>query len=508
MIKAGEYEALGFRAAEEARSGADGRRPAQGGSGDSHLRYDRETLVKESQRFDRDNGLYQGVINRAVDNIVGSGFTLQVKTPDKTLNQQVEGLWKEFWESPEIRGMDSGYDCERKTLRHLFVDGDVGAIKTTLGLFQLIESEQIASGRNGRINQYQQIEQGVYLNRYGRPLAFDVCEYDSSGYVQKGLARRIDASDFIFLANRPRISQTRGTPLMTSNFSMFHRINDICDSEAIAWQLLARFALMISREDGPGKAFDESAPDTGKNAPEKLPARIQEFDAATIFQARKGEKLAAIARELPGANFPESITMFIRLLGLPIGFPLELILLDWSKTNYSSARAALEQAFRMFTTWQKRLIAGFHSPIFRWKVQQWIADRKLPASMDLVKHQWLTPAFPWIDQLKEAMAWGERMDRGLTTQTAACKSVNIDRDEWLIERAAEIAEAIEAADKLNKQYPSANVDWRMLAGMGDKPNVNVTLGPDETGGDDGDPVKNSKPKAKGNANGKRAKKAA
>jgi lambda family phage portal protein len=506
MIKAGHYTELGYRAARVART--DGRTLSPGGSGDYHLRFDRETLVKESQSFDRDNGLYEGVINRAVDNIIGDGFSLQARTDDPKVNKEIERLWsEEFTPDPEVRGLDSWYDNERLVLRHLLVDGDVAALKTTVGKFQFIEAERIASTQLSLFG--RRIESGVEINDLGRPIGFYICSYDRMGYLQKGTAKRFRADDICYLANRKRNTQTRGVPALVSNFSMFHRINDVCDSEAIAWQMLARFAVAINRDRGPELAFQESQADdvsTGtstnsaaaESTPPDIAPNIQQLDNAIIFHGEKGETVTGIDRNLPGADFPASITMFIRLLGVPVGLPLELVLLDWSKTNYSSARAALEQAFRMFRTWQRRLKQRWHTPIYLWKVQEWVDDGRLPNRPDIFKHEWIVPSFPWIDQLKEAMAWGERIDRGLATLTEAIKSLNQDREQWLIQRKREVADAIEAADELNGQYPNAKVDWRMFAGMGSAPKVSETLNGDAAGADEkaGDEKKDKKKKGK------------
>ncbi len=462
---AGNYTSLGYRAAQIARTG--GRAVAPAGSGDYHLRYDRDILVRQSQEFMRDNGLYEGVVNRAVDNIIGAGFTHQARTDDAALNSKIETLWREeFANDPEVRGMDSWYECERLALCQIFVDGDVAALKTTSGQIQMLDSERITSIRRNYFD--RRVEDGVELNAVGKPIAFWIADYDKFGYIQKAGAIRYSADDCLFMANRKRISQTRGVPVMTSNFPMFHRINDICDSEAIAWQMLARMALSVNRKDAEVKATLRSGPGANAGAstvPPLAQDRIQEFDYGMIFHAEPGEEIKGIERNLPGSDFPQSITMFIRLLGLPVGFPLELILLDWSKTNYSSARAALEQAFRMFNTWQQRLKARWHTPIYRWKLQQWIDEKRIPDKSDIFKHEWIAPSFPWIDQLKEALAWGERIDRGLATLQQACKSLNQDREEWLTQRKREINEAITAADEINKKNPDAKVPWQIFAGI-------------------------------------------
>jgi lambda family phage portal protein len=462
-LKPGSYDCLGFKAADVLRT--SGLPQPVAGSADYHLesRGDRELLVRQSQQFARDNGLYVGVLNRAIDNIIGDGFSLQARTTDETLNEQLEGLWNAERDCLEVRDLFAWWQLERLVLRSLWTDGDVGAIKTNTGKIQVVESARITRSKRGTL------DNGVELDGVGKPLAFHVADYDTSGRLKTGSATRIAAENFIFVAYLERAGQTRGMPAQVSNFPMFHRINDICDSEAVAWQLLSRLALTMSYDGAQENANQLSADNperTGASA-EQLDARIQDFDYGMIVHAPTGAQIKGIDRNLPGANFPNSITMFVRLLGLPLGLPLELILLDWSKTNYSSARAALEQAFRMFGCWQRLLKLRWHAPIYRWKVQQWIDNRQItvPAGVDPFAHEWISPSFPWIDQLKEAEAWGARIDRGLSTQAEAQKSVNRDHAEWLRARSDEVRKAILQADELNVEFPGAKVPWQMFAGI-------------------------------------------
>lgn len=450
---------LGYRAAETIRKG--GARPPVSGSGDYHARWDLPLLRAESQRLDRDNGLYAGLLNRALDNILGEGFTLQAQTGNQRLNRQIEELWAEWGQAPEVRGMDDWPEVERLAMRHLLADGDISALKLDDGLIQLIEADRIAYKSTSRGG--NRVEGGIELDRLGRPLFFHVANYDNNGQVHAE-TKPYGVEHVVYVANRTRISHTRGIPCMVNNFPMIHRINDVCDSEAIAWQLLSRLSLAIYRRDAADIAYQTSTADPNASG-QDLAVRVHDIGDAMIFHAEPGEEIKGIERTIPGANFPESIRMFLRLLGLPLGFPLELVLLDWSNTNYSSARAALLQAYRMFRYWQRKIGARFHAPIYRWKLQQWIAAGLLPDRPSTYKHDWIAPPFPWVDPLKEAQAEGEQMDRGFGLYYSVLKGRNLDPEDFLEARAAEIEQAIKRAQDLNSKYPKANVDWRIFAGL-------------------------------------------
>lgn len=463
----GRYTPLGYKAAQVARR--SGRPLPAGGIADSHSRPDRELLGRIAQEFDRGNGIYDGIVSRSVESIVGSGFTLQVKSQIDRLNSRIERDFRLWGKRPEVREIFDWQDIEYLTMRAAMNDGDVGVIKTNRLKLQYVESELICGGRRAiaATRNGGSIEQGVELDKLRRARAYWVARVDKHGWIDKARARRIRADDFILPAFRKRFSQTRGIPAAATTFSMINRINDVCDSEAIAWQLLSKFAITISRDNAKGIAYMESEEDEAeeKQSDADLTSRVMDFDSATIFHGEKGEKLSGIDRNLPGANFSESIRMFLRLAGMPLGLPLEIILLDYSKTNYSSARAALEQAYRMFVKWQRWLKRSHHNPVFEWWYESMRRQGFYEEAPEELEWEWIAPEFPWIDQLKEAKAWGERIDRGLATQTQALKSTGVDRDEWMAQRSREIETAIEKANEINEKYPGANVDWRNFAGI-------------------------------------------
>jgi lambda family phage portal protein len=443
---------LGYNAAAEIRRSPGS--VASGGSGDYHLRTDRGTLLKQSRSYDRDSALFQGMHRSAITNILGAGFQLQAMTGNQRLDQRLEQLWREeFCEAPEVRGLDTWPEIERFALSDVMVAGDVGAILLEDGQIQMIEAERIDHGGT-KPRAGARMESGIELDGQGRPLRFYVKEYDSKSSTTRGRARAIDREDFVYSAYRRRMSQTRGVPALTASFSDLNRLDDILSSEAASWQILSRLAVTRKQEDAPRLAGEGSiAQDNYDPDTEDLAQRVHDVGMALIFNCKPGESIEGVTHNIPGPNFEQSVRVFLRLLGLPLGLPLELIILDWSQTTYSSARAALEQAFVEFTRWQRLLMHTWHSPIYRWRVRGWIAEGRAPDHAGVLRHAWITPSFPWLDQLKEAQAWGMKLDRGLSTHAEALKSVNRDRDDWLERRERELLEAAEIAGRIVEAHP-------------------------------------------------------
>jgi len=452
----GTYTALGYRSARVAAY--EGRGGASAASGAAHQAYDRESLINQSREFMRDNGIYSGMINRAVSYIVGNGFGLQVRTRSKAYNQAFEAGWNQWWARPEYRGIISGPDVEEMVCRELMVCGDHGLLKINDGTVQLIEAEQIKGPKAG--------DDGIEKDEAGRPKKYYVGGYNRQGRVNAAKAKAYRPDDFLFVTRPDRPSSIRSTPPCQATFPMLHRINDVCDSEAVAWQMLARLAISVTRQGGPEQGYLGSIADDTKTTSDTsgdMAARMTELDYALIFHANPGEEVKGIERNIPGRNFSESLLMFLRLLGLPLGLPLEIILLDWTKSNYSQSRAVLEQAFQTFLRWQMKLDQFVLTPLVAWKKRLWEQSGLLAERKDFA-FEWIKPTFPWLDQLKESQAYGEKLDRGMVTHSRVCKSLNTEREDVIDGREAEVRDAIDRAKKI-KEQTGVEVPWQIFAGM-------------------------------------------
>ena len=107
-------------------------------------------------------------------------------------------------------------------------------------------------------------------------------------------------------------------------------------------------------------------------------------------------------------------------------------------TNYSSARAALLQAYRMFQVWQQWLIRTVCTPIYRRWIAQGIAARELTNHPEAMRVKWFPPSWAWVDPLKEILALKESIALGVGTLTDELERNGYARDEFIAERKSEI----------------------------------------------------------------------
>lgn len=450
----GFYTALGYQAARTAAH--EGRSYNTAPSSEHEMR-DRTKLINQSRDFLRNNSIYKGMISAAVSYIVAGGFELQVQSGRPTIDHKIEQLWRDWFIEPEIRGLLSGPKLAQMICRELLVAGDVTLLKTKTGRVQIFEAEQLAGPKYS--------DTGIATDGVGRPETFHLCPWKKTG-VDTRKGKSIEAKNILYIALLERASQLRGVPAAQSSFAMMHRINDICDAEAVAWQLLSRMACAITREEAAETSYTESREDDTKSSDDTdgdLATRVTDVDYALFFHANPGEKIEGIERNIPGQNFSESLRMFLRMLGLPLGLPLEITLLDWTQSNYSQSRAVLQQAYQRFQNIQSLIEDRFYRPLFDWKLAEW-NQQGLIGKRNAIRHEWIKPEYPWLDQLKEAKAWATQVERGFTTHSQVCKSLNKDRSDENERRQREFIEAIKIAQDIEAKTGVA-VPWEPFAGL-------------------------------------------
>jgi len=150
------------------------------------------------------------------------------------------------------------------------------------------------------------------------------------------------------------------------------------------------------------------------------------------------EKLNLHRSSAPGgmAEYESSI---LRYLASNLGVSYEMLSRDYSKTNYSSARAGIAQSF-VFFSGRRALVPARASKMMltNWLEEEINAGRvKLPPGINnfyacqnaLTRGKWLGTGKPNIDGLKEMKEAREKLELGLTTLEDEMAALSKDYDE-------------------------------------------------------------------------------
>lgn len=401
--------------------------PTRSASGDL-VGQTRDVVIERARDLERDSQIADGLLTRCVENVNGpDGFALRPRTGSKTFNGAVENLWHEYADhEADVRGMDSLAGLLGRVYRSHLRDGDCGAILRKSGALQVVEADLIDTPLDKLAD--RRVIEGVQVNRDGRPVGYYVEDTDEPASTKY---TRVPARDFAYLVRRPRNALTRGVPVFSKPW-LFEQLENYMEALVVNQRVAACFGLVIT-EEGSGGA--PGGLRTVKNSQGDDQAALT-VEPGMVKYLRPGQKIEQVVPRQPTPMFEEFVATVGRFIGLPLGLPLELAFLDFSRTNYSSARASLLQAYRSFRCMQVHL-ARLYSRVYRWRVSKWMKEGRLERRDDAWLHNWQVPGWAWIDPMREVEAHCMAIDAGLQTRGDVVRGTGRDVEDVDKERAAE-----------------------------------------------------------------------
>ncbi|MFL9829130.1 phage portal protein, partial [Rhodoplanes sp. SY1] len=154
-----------------------------------------------------------------------------------------------------------------------------------------------------------------------------------------------------------------------------------------------------------------------------------------------GDEIAINSSPRQTTAFPAFLTAFLQRVAAARGISYEQLAMDWSRTNYSSARAALNEVWRTITRMFAVLCEQVFDPI-RYCVVEEGVDRgyivipdELPDFWDVpaayLNCRWIGPGRGYVDPTKEAEAASIRMDGLMSTLQDECAEQGRDWEDVL-----------------------------------------------------------------------------
>ena len=417
-----------------------------------------DRLRETSRDLDRNSCLMHGLLDRFVHNVLGESFPFRPNTGDEGWNKAAhEYMVDRAGPTSDVRGLFDWHDRLAVTLRALATDGESFHLHVTGGMTQIVEGHQVGTPSDRRRS--RNIINGVETTSAGRPRAIWVGQnVYRDVYPSSSKMRRIPAGQFLWPAYRTRYTQTRGIPIVAAALSHYDRLDEYIDNEALAAAIDACLAFFIQGDiDYDAIPDDQYTRESTDGEGDATTETLQQIQPGMIARLGRDEKVQQFGAKRPGTQWEPYIRSSLRILGASMGMPLELVLLDFSQTNYSSARAALLQAYRMFRVWQQWTIRNVAQPQYRRWIGQAIASGDLTPNDQAGRVRWFPPQWGWVDPYKEIIALREAVGLGVKTETEIVEQAGRPMAEHLAERAGEI-KAMDAAG-----IPSSGMKYATVA---------------------------------------------
>lgn len=493
-----------YDAGKRSRFGRDRVVPSMGAGADYHVRDESRyfRMVETARDMQRNDVVVGPLIERAVSNTIQDGFTLEPMTGDPGLNADLRAMFWDWADDPErcdLAGELVFADMESMLFRQHLVDGDVLALPTSADSLELVEAHRLRSPKRTRRN----VVHGVELDEFRRHLAYFLTQEDVAPNAQVAFAdmRRIPTRDEngdrqVFHIKSPkRITQTRGITALAPITLELGMFEDVQFARLVQQQIVSCVAFIsefMNSENPtpPGRLNIGGLSDEVDAAGNRR--YVTRMQPGVHIQPRIGEKITGFTPAVPNPEYFPHVKMILTLIGINLGIPLVMLLLDASETNFSGWRGAVDQARMGFRSNQRTMRGRFHSPVYRWRVNRAIATdrgiRRRAAAIGraIYSHKWHFPKYPYVNPLQDAAADLLRARTGMNS----LRQIGAERGEDEDDTAREVVEdnanrirlAIAAAEGINRDFPNAGVSWRDLNALplGDSVTLNISANTDGT----------------------------
>lgn len=400
---------------------------------------DRNTLRARARWLHENNPIMANIDKTIVNNVVGRGIKFQSKSGISKFDDEIERLWRE-WEKADncdITGRVNFGDLQRLILEQRMVDGEILIYKKLTKdknfplKIQLIEADRIQ-----KYSTFDNVIDGIEIDENGKPIFYNIVNNRDYQTAYKEI--QLKAEDVINYFKVERATQYRGVSeykqaiLDIKNFSAFQ------SSTIQAARARANIAYVVEQDEAPGFANGIVQDDDFE--------MLQEINGVMVHYLKKGQKINKIDPDLVDSTYGEFVSTVVRMIAVARNISYELAFRDYSRVNYSSARASLIQDNKRFDYEQQHLIDYVLNPIFESWLDAMVMSGRVksinPAvyfknKQKYLKAKWITPAREWVDPLKDMKAIEMELSLGLTTKSEIVASRGKDFEEVLIQQKKE-----------------------------------------------------------------------
>jgi lambda family phage portal protein len=464
-------------------------------SPDSEINLYRDQMVARARDLSRNDGWIVGGVNRILDNTIGTNLRLSANPDYRALalrsgttafdsewaddfRRTAEALWRSYSEHPchfnDVTMQLTTGQQFRLAMRHKLIDGE------GLGLIYWMPERVGAGGADyatalllvdpDRLsNPWQMIDTahmrgGVEIDDNGVPVAYWIRKAEPNDWylaIEANTWERIAHYDddgwlrVIHDYDRDRAGQHRGLGVFTSVLTHARMLARYYGVELQAATVASIFGTFVTSPYDPALVQDALGAGEGEELPlyqqlrsEWANERPAYLNGVRIPTLAPGESLDSVSAAHPHGDFETFAHEMQRVIAAALGLSAEQVTQDWSKTNYSSARAALLEAWKTLARRRDEFCLNFASPFYGawlWEAMDRGelplpagAPRYIEARAAYSRCSWTGVARGWIDPTKERAGAVMGMDAALSTLKRECAEQGLDYEEVLHQRAAEI----------------------------------------------------------------------
>lgn len=483
--------------------------------------------IERARHYDRNNMVVGQGINRLTANLVQDGFTLDVNTTDKKIDQDLKDAWYAWCDDPEAcdsEGEKTFFEMEHLATRSIPVDGDTFCLTRDDGKLQWMEAHRCRRPRSLK-RAVDACVHGVNMNaNTARRTSYFFTKEDIGPLgtvnalkdVIEIPARGEDGEKQVLHLHWPlRFSQRRGVTAFAPVALPIQYHDDIQFATLVAAQMQSCWAIIEETQ----QQVTPPPPRTGAEA--QLGARttdtyddgvsrtVEGIAPGMRIRGREGWTHRGFSPTIPGPQYKEHALMVLSIISINLDLPLVVFLLDATQTNFSGWRGAIDQARIRFRLMQRLTISRFYTPVWKWFVRQQIAEDHVLASAfkklgpQIFGHTWHPPTWSYIEPHKDISANALELATLQTSPRRQRARQGEDFDDVvpeIVDDAGKLLEAAElkAKDLNTRLKPKEEFTREEVLRVFTASGINVSANQDPPGKEGEEPVTSGqKPVAKG-----------
>lgn len=478
-----KFEASAYRAADTVSKEFANWQPTLA-TPDSELTYERDTLVARYRDLQKNNPIVSGLSQTNEDSIIGVQFNLAAKPDYRALGKskqwarewakKVEAKWRVYANSKDVDAARklNFHGLTKVVLRSGLGGGEALILplwmknRRTKTVFQLVDEDRLSSPPDQQNS--SSMRDGIEVNDFGEEIAFHFRKSSPYDYWSLGeeysweripARTKFDRRRVIHLYDQQRPGQHHAPPGLTSimgDFKMFDTYRRSELKSAISNSLIAAFIETSMSADDIAGLFNA---DYETFATDRKQWQAQ-LEAGAMISLYPGDKLQSFTPSRPATAYASYVDNMLRTMSAGANVPYELLLKDFSKTNYSSARAAILEAWRFFLGRRKWLSDGWATPAY----ELWLEEKVMTGEVEApgfyenkqayVNCRWIGGGRGWVDEFKEANSAKLRIAIGISTLQDECEIQGKDWEDVMEQRAVELAHKRDLEIEWDIKFPT------------------------------------------------------
>lgn len=412
-------------------------------------KYSRDNVRARARDLERNSDMMNSIIGAYKRNVIGGGYTLQVKTGDDELNDTIEAAWKKWCKKQncDVTGTQSFTQMMRMCMKRKKIDGGILIVKryTSDGFLpfklQTFEVDELDNAQMTPKVQGNKVVGGIEMNEYNKPVGYWIRQYPVDSLALTTPVY-IEAKDVIFLYTKHRPSQIREISDMSPTITRIRDANEFMVAVSVKERIAACLSVFIKKTipttgigRGMGVAQGALHDYQGKSI---TPGMIKELNA--------GDEIQVVNPAGQATDAASYIKLQQRLVGAGQGISYEATSRDMSESNYSSTRQGIIEDEMTYTEEKEMLMEVMDEIYETFVISLWLSGnisvKDFWGKKDkYLEHTWIIAPKKWIDPQKEANANRIALNTGQKT----FKQIAAEQGRDWKEQIEEIAEVLEYA---------------------------------------------------------------